>query len=74
MLEISKELDKTINDWINHKAPNYKQFEDNIYISEHDDSTDHTRLNKLWIFQYEKDNSLYISIKYWLFISFKNSK
>ena len=62
MSEISEKLDKTIIDWINHKAPNCKQFEDNIYISEHDDSIEQNRLNKIWIFQYEKDNSLYISI------------
>ena len=38
MLEISKELDKTINNWINHHAPNLEKIESGIYISEFDDS------------------------------------
>ena len=57
MLEISKQLDKTINNWINHHAPNLENIESGIYISEFDDSNSDKRASKIWIFEY--NNSLY---------------
>ena len=60
MLEISKQLDKTINNWINHHAPNLENVESGIYISEFDDSNSDKRASKIWIFEY--NNSLYLSL------------
>jgi RimJ/RimL family protein N-acetyltransferase len=60
MLEISKQLDKTINNWINHHAPNLENIENGIYISEFDDSNSDKRASKIWIFEY--NNSLYLSL------------
>ena len=60
MLEISKQLDKTINNWINHHAPNLENVESGIYISEFDDSNSDKRASKIWIFEYK--NSLYLSL------------
>ena len=59
MLEISKELDITINNWINHHAPNLENIESGIYISEFDNSNSDKRASKIWIFEY--NNSLFLS-------------